>query len=335
GSTPFDILWPRASVKPVEPDQKSKLFKSINWAILRSDFLDPASFTIACKAGYNDDPHHGHFDCGQFTLTWYGVPFIRDLGRIRYDELYFNEERWAYPQASSEGHNLVFVNGEQQMPAKLKDQPWKDGIGGEILDFRTSAKRDYVLMDPTHAYPGKELKKWRRNIVLEKPTVAVVVDEVSAHPGSTIAVRFFPGVTPPASRAARQGRETSREGTQYRIGANYVILSAQRHSLALIPLVLDNSCAIREDKLADLPVTEDARLNWIPYLEMVTTAKSNTSIVVTLFVPVNDEKEIEAIVRTASVVQSNDNHIEVGVETPAGKYKWSFEKEKDGLVLKD
>ena len=37
------------------------------------------------------------------------------------------------------------------------------------------------LLDPTDAYPKKELKKWRRHIILEKPAITVVLDEV---PGS-------------------------------------------------------------------------------------------------------------------------------------------------------
>ena len=105
---------------------------------------------------------------------------------MRYDEFYFNQDRWDYPFASSEGHNLIYVNGEQQIPAKLKDKPWKKGIGGNILDFRTSEKEDYVLMDPTNAYPGKELKKWRRNIVFEKPDIMLILDEVEAKTGSKI-----------------------------------------------------------------------------------------------------------------------------------------------------
>ncbi|MCX6136624.1 MAG: heparinase II/III family protein, partial [Ignavibacteriales bacterium] len=190
----FEILWPAANVKPVPPVQASKLFTSIDWAIMRSDFFDPASVTIACKAGFNDDPHHGHLDCGHFILTWHDIPFIGEPGRMEYDEFYFNEDRYEYPHASSIGHNVVFVNGEQQITAKKKNQPWKEGIGGRILDFRTSAIQDYVLMDPSHSYPGKELKKWRRSIVLAKPVITLVLDEVSANPGATIVARFFPGV---------------------------------------------------------------------------------------------------------------------------------------------
>ena len=321
GSGVFDIIWPKSSVKPVEPKQPSKLFKSINWAIMRSDFLDPSKVTIACKAGYNDDPHHGHLDCGQFILTWYGVPFIRDLGSGAYDEIYFNEDRWMYPEASSAGNNLIFVNGEQQISAKLKDQPWKEGVGGKVLDFRTSEKQDYVLMDPTHAYPGKELKKWRRNIILEKPAVTVILDEVGSAPGAKIEARFFPEVSP--------------RNFGYKVSSDHVLLTSQQHHLALIPLVLENSFTIVQDGLPSLPVTEDGRFSWIPYFETVTTAKSSTSIIVTLVLPVNDQKEAEEIVKTAKLVQSNSNELEVSVSRASGAYKWVFAKEKDGYTLKN
>jgi hypothetical protein len=337
GSTLFDILWPRPAIKGVEPAQKSMLFKNINWAVLRSEFRDPSSVTIATKAGFNDDPHHGHLDCGQFILTWYDTPFIRDIGRMRYDEIYFNEERWVYPYASSEGHNLISVNGEKQIPAKLKDQPWKEGVGGEILDFKTTAKRDYVLMDPTHAYPGKELKNWKRTIVLEKPATTVIVDEVGANPGASIAARFFPATAPAASRSGREreGRNPMPNAGEYTVSPTHVMITAQRHHLAFIPLVLDNTFRIIEGKLADVPVTEDATLNWIPYVETVTTAKSNTSILVTLLVPVNDQKEAESVVKSAKIVPVNAKRFEVSVEGSSGSYHWIFEKDKSGFVPKD
>ena len=73
---------------------------------------------------------------------------------------------------------------------KLKDIPVDESVGGEILEFRTSKTRDYTLMDPTQAYPQKELKKWRRHIILEKPLITIVVDEVTAEKGSEIEARF-------------------------------------------------------------------------------------------------------------------------------------------------
>ena len=100
-------------------------------------------------------------------------------------------------------------------------------------------------------------------------------------------------------------------------------------------MVLDNSFKIVEDALPSLPATEDAMLSWIPYFETVTTAKSNTSIIVTLVVPVNDQKEAQEIVKTAKLVQSNPNELEVSVSASSGAYKWVFAKDKDGYTLKN
>jgi hypothetical protein len=100
-------------------------------------------------------------------------------------------------------------------------------------------------------------------------------------------------------------------------------------------LVLDNSCKIVQDGLPSLPVTEDGRLSWIPYFETVTTAKASTSIIVTLVLPVNDQKEAEEIVKTAKLVQSNPNELEVSISGASRAYKWVFAKEKDGYALKN
>jgi hypothetical protein len=338
GTELYDLIWPRSSVKAIEPEQKSKVFKGINWAIMRSSFTDPSSFTVVCKAGYNDDPHHGHLDCGQFALNWYGVPFIRDLGRMEYDELYFSEDRFDYPYASSLGHNVIHVNDEQQIIAKKKNQPWKQGIGGEILDFRTSTKRDYVLMDPTHAYPNKELKKWRRGIVLEKPVVTVVFDEIGSELGAKISARFFPNTqsSPSFSRNNnRTGRMFQDAGFDYKVFNNYVLLSSQNHNLALIPLVLDGDFNIVEDRLSYMPVMENARPNEIPYFETVTKAKSSSSIIVTLIVPVKDQSDAVNVVKSAKVNQLNPKEIEVSVNSTAGSFNWHFEKNDDGYMLKD
>ncbi|MCX6143045.1 MAG: hypothetical protein NTZ35_07480, partial [Ignavibacteriales bacterium] len=124
-------------------------------------------------------------------------------------------------------------------------------------------------------------------------------------------------------------------GANYKLLKDHVLMSAQRHTMALIPLVLENSFKIIENALPVQAVREESPLTWTPYFETVTTAKSSTSIIVTLVLPVNDPKEAEEIVKTAKLIQSNSNEIEVSVNTSSGSYKWVFAKEKDGYVLKD
>jgi len=336
GSEIFDLIWPRTGVKPVEPEQKSKFFRSVNWAILRSSFLDSSTVTVACKAGYNDDPHHGHLDCGQFIVSWFGVPFIRDLGPMRYDEFYFSEDRFDYPYASSAGHNVISVNGEQQIIAKKKNTPWLKGIGGDILKFETGAQRDYVSMDPTHAYPDKQLLKWRRSVILEKPVTTVVFDEVDARPGAEIAARIHPGVGVESARRPERGaRFGSNQNGEYTVMDKYVYMSDQRrHNMAVIPLVLDNSFTLVQGGDPFVPVTEDARLTEIPYVETVVHAKATTSVIATIIVPVKNQDDAERVVSGASISRVGED-VQVTVNSDSGNYKWVFEKTKEGYVLKN
>lgn len=315
GTGIFDLLWPRPAVQELAPKIPSKHFASIDWAFMRSDFFDPNTVTVACKAGYNDDPHHGHLDIGQFMVYWQDKYFIKDLGNISYDEQYFTNDRWNYPNASSEGHNLVFVNGEQQKSAKYKDSKWEDGVGGKILEFRTSDKRDYTLMDPTNAYPGKNLKKWRRHIVLEKPNVTLVLDEISCSPGAEIEARFFPGVP---------GLESNK---------NYTILTDdEKHPMAVIPKCKEN-IAIENGQLPFLPVKKEAIVEWLSYFNSKVIAAEPTTILVTLITPVKDSDEANKIENSISLFPLNDETYRVSFNIQKKSYSYKFRKTLEGLLL--
>lgn len=313
GNSLFDLIWPRSSVKPVEPRQKSKHFRSIDWVVMRSDFTDQEKVTVACKAGLNDDPHHGHLDCGQFVLTWRGQAFIRDLGAAKYDEKYFDEARWQYPQASSAGHNVVFVNRELQIPAKTKNGPWRENIGGKVLLFRTARERDYTLMDPTNAYPKKELQKWRRHIILDKPVITVVLDEVTARKGAEIETRFH-------SAAA------------FDIKDRYVLLRGDRGMMALIPAV-NGQFTFRPGKHAYLPVQKEAKFSWIPYFGTITEAAESKTQIATIILPVENEAEAAGIATTVKRRTDDSGNLTLSFKKDGNIHTYHFLLKKDGLVL--
>jgi hypothetical protein len=310
----LDILWPTATVKGKLPAQASKLFKTTGIAILRSDFTDPEKAMVACKAGYNDDPHHGHLDVGQFMIYWRGEGYIRDLGTAQYDELYFGPKKYDTPHAASAGHNLIFVNGEQQIPGKLKDQPFNPNIGGEILEFRPGSPRDYVLMDPTNAYPQKELKGWRRHIILEKPVITVVLDEVSCAPGAEIEARFH-----------SEGAQSPKNG--------YTLITGKNGKMALIP-VLEGAFSFRPDRHPYLAVFKQSNFEWIPYNGTVVKAAGEKTILAHVILPVQDDAEAQKIVASAKRSLDSAGNLTLNFEKAGKKYNYVFGKTEKGLMLK-
>ncbi len=313
GGDIFDIIWPRSTVAPGLPKQPSLHFRGIDWVIMRSDFTDPAKAVIAAKAGMNDDPHHGHLDVGHFILNWKGEGFIAESGHSAYDEKFFDQARYDYPQASSIGHNLIFVNGEKQLIAKLKDQPWIDGIGGKVLDFRTSATRDYTLMDPTNAYPKQELKSWRRHITLEKPAVTVVLDEVSSAPGAEIEARFHSAVP-------------------QRVKSGYVLLDGEKGKMALIP-VSASACTFRPGRHAILAVQKNASFKWVPYVGEVLKAQGDRTVLATIILPVADDAEAQKIVKSVKKSTDSAGNYSLSFENGGKTLNFRYKKAADGLVM--
>lgn len=311
GEDMFDILWPKTLVKPLIPFPPSRHFRTIDWWVMRSDFKDDQKVIVAGKAGKNDDPHHGHLDIGHFIVGWKGDYFITDIGSGSYDEKYFDDVRWDYPQASSVGHNVVFVNGEKQLPGKMRKQPYNYNIGGKVLNFSTSQKMDYVLMDPSDAYPGVEMKGWRRHVVLDKPVVTVVVDEVKSSPGAEIEVRFHQGVT-----SAVKGK--------------YVLLTGKTGQMALIP-VADQNRTIREGKHACNPSNATIPFFWVNYFGTILKSERENTIVATIILPVADDNEAQKIY--ASINQGFDNKGNFSFSFVKNKkeYKYFFRSDNDGF----
>jgi len=237
---------------------------------------------VAGKAGMNNDPHHGHLDIGHFVVHWQKEYFIRDLGSRGYDEKYFDDMRWDYPQASSIGHNVIFVNGEKQIPGKMRKQPWNYEVGGDVEEFRTSDKQDYVRMNPTKAYPDKELKRWKRNIILEKPEITLVLDEIDAEPGSKIEVRFHPGV-------------------DFEVQDDIAMLKGKNGTMALIPLSKE-ALKIQPGRHACQYVNATSRFFWEDYFDTEITSKDNKTIIATLIILFVVKMKTTAWKRTAIAV---------------------------------
>lgn len=300
----MDIIWPETTVAPVPPDHASHHFRTIGWAVMRTDFTDPENAVVACKAGFHDDPHHGHLDCGTFTIQWRDREFISEVGLHGYDEVYFSEERWNSPQASSLGHNVVFVNGELQVPGKLKNKPWRENVGGTILEFRSGGTRDYTLMDPSGAYPGKELKGWRRHIVYDKPVTTILLDEISAAKGADIAIRFH-----------------SKCSTVFRDG--FALLDDDAGTMALIPVSAER-LSFRGDRHAFQRIRAGTDFTWIPYFDVKATVRGTRTVVATIILPVAGADDAARIARSAKLTPGKSGSLELSYERNGARHVCSF-----------
>ena len=310
GNDIFDIIWPRPDIKAKAPESPSKHFRTLDWWVMRSDFKSPEKVLVAGKAGMNDDPHHGHLDIGQFVVYWQKEYFIQDLGRIGYDEKYFDEARFDYPEASSIGHNVLFVNGEKQISGKYYKQPYDYTVGGKVVEFRTTEDRDYVIMDPTNAYPKKELKQWRRHVVLDKPEVTLVLDEVQAKPGSKIEVRFHPGVG-------------------YEVNEGFVMLNGVEGKMALIPLT---NAEVVPGRHASQFVNATKEFNWLDYFDTEVTAKEENTIIGTLILPIASADEAAKIIESLNVSMAKSGASVVFIKG-GERFAFDFSASKEGLVL--
>jgi hypothetical protein len=313
-----DLLWPRPAVAPEKPAEGSKHFTTIDWAFLRKDFT-ANSVTLATKAGMNDDPHHGHLDIGSFNLTWQNLPFIAEAPRTPYDEQYFGALRWTYLEARSFGHNVVTVNGEEQIVAKLKDQPWREGVGGKITQYDGEGPLVSLTIDASKAYPGKEVKGWQRTLVLDEDNnITIAFDRVRCAVGATIDVRFHPGVEfelrqnratlraalPPGTGPTRtQGGNvvTARERTTR--GAVQLGTATERRDLEMVALVAGQAdYALVQGRQPDLPVMQDATVTWAPYLATVLKAPAEENLIATVFAPAGVATDLTLVMEQGTPV---------------------------------
>lgn len=315
GTDIFDIIWPKPEINSIAPKNPSIHFKTIDWWVMRSDYIDQNKVLVAGKAGKNNDPHHGHLDIGNFIIHWQDETYIRDIGSGAYDEKYFDDARWDYPQASSIGHNVVFVNDEKQLHGKLSKQPFNFDIGGEVTLFRTSKERDYVIMNPTNAYPKKELKQWRRHVILEKPEITILLDEVNANPDSEIKVRFHPGV-------------------EFGVHNNLVFLEGKNGKMALTPII-SQSFEIQQGRHASQFVNATMPFSWIDYFDTVVKAKNEKTIIATIVLPVTNLKDAQMVASSGKITKDKSGNVFVSFSRNGLNYSFLFENRKDGLLLKE
>ena len=166
GASATDLIWyqtkqqsPAEAKWPLE-----RMFKGVNVAFLRSDWLDPKAFWMGIKGGDNK-ANHSHLDLGSFVMEAKGVRWAEDLGSDDYNiGDYFGKLRFTYYRLRTESHNTVLIDNENQDPKAEAPMTMNGGT---------------VSIDLTGAYRGK-LRKATREVALEGGKKFVILDRIES-----------------------------------------------------------------------------------------------------------------------------------------------------------
>lgn len=155
------------------PIEKSDIFyPSCGVFIARDD-----RFTLAVKAGDNDDGHN-HNDVGSVIVYKAGQPVLIDVGVETYTARTFSPERYGIWTMQSAYHNLPAFDGiEQQAGAAYAARDVAVDLGDRISS---------ISMEIAGAYPVEaHVASWRRTVRLTKGKAVEILDE---HDGNRQAV---------------------------------------------------------------------------------------------------------------------------------------------------
>jgi hypothetical protein len=170
-ASPMDFIWylPTRPADALRLDL-DRLFRGpVEVAVFRSAWDDDQALFLSVKAGYNK-VNHGHLDLGTFEMDALGQRWARDLGADDYDLPGYWDgkqggQRWTYYRLGSFSHNVVLMDGQQQLVAGKS----------RIVRFQ-SGDQPCAVLDLTSAYGGS-VSSARRGIAMVSGRKAVVVQD--------------------------------------------------------------------------------------------------------------------------------------------------------------
>ncbi len=174
---PFPGILLEDNPIPTQKDSipQDRVFRGVGWGALHSDIEHPNSdFMVLFRSSPFGGVSHGHASQNDFAVMKGGRALIC-AGGLRYPHhgTPFHNE---YAQHSI-SHNCVLVNGEGAIN--------RDGNrGGEIIDFKTTHPFGYICGEAENAY-GDRLNRYRRHLVMIRPSITILVDELEAPGAST------------------------------------------------------------------------------------------------------------------------------------------------------
>ena len=142
-----------------------------------------AHYSLAVKAGDNDEPHN-HNDIGNFIFATQKGQIFCDLGAGRYTRQYFRDEtRYGIFCNSSRSHNVPIVNGAEQ-------------LYGKQYRGTMSVQDNQITVEMAGAYGQPDLRKLTRCFLCEEN--AVILTDSFAPDYGRLTERFVTTIEPRA-----------------------------------------------------------------------------------------------------------------------------------------
>jgi hypothetical protein len=168
---PLDLVWFYKDAKPPLGDEwpHDAIFPGVQTAFMRTSWEDPNALFLAVKGGDNK-ANHAHLDLGSFVFDAGGVRWAYDPGPDDYNVAgYFGPRRFTYFKTSTEAHNTIVIDGENQ-DHKAEARITRHEFGADL---------SWVQLDLSHAYPGK-VKQLQRRIGLAQKQAVIIEDTLLA-----------------------------------------------------------------------------------------------------------------------------------------------------------
>ncbi|MBI5381129.1 MAG: heparinase II/III family protein, partial [Opitutae bacterium] len=182
---PLMLLWqPALPANPPTPPALSWTGRGHTPVALHRSSWEPTATFIALKGG-TPAASHAHMDIGGFVMDADGVRWAEDLGMQDYTSLEAkgidlwgrkqNSARWKVFRLGQLSHNILVVDGQQQLLAGK----------AEIV----TARAGRTVIDSTTVYAG-QLAQARRGAELRADRTVVLQDEIAAPGDKTVIVRW-------------------------------------------------------------------------------------------------------------------------------------------------
>nr|WP_248306336.1 heparinase II/III family protein [Devosia oryzisoli] len=195
--------WPLPKETTVYGGVAHDWFEDMGWMLSRLDAADPTSLRLAVKAGHNDEMHNQN-DVGSLIVVSGGTVVLTDPGRGRYSKAYFSPQRYDNLMASSRGHSVPVVNGQEQAEGRDRAATVVEHVHGE--------NADRLVFDFADAYPDDAgLQSLRRSVTFDRRAAGGAIevhdDFALSHGGSFQSVLVTPLDASLAPGEVRIGKE--------------------------------------------------------------------------------------------------------------------------------